>query len=63
MKNIYIGRYSRNFNKDEEQYDDEVEEIKQQINHLNSLLNKKNKSLAEKMGIQVVDTKRKSRKS
>ena len=63
MKNICIGRHSRNLKKDEDQYEDEVEEIKRQINHLNALLNQKNRSLAGKIGTPTWEVKRKSRKS
>lgn len=63
MKYTYQGRHSRNNKKDEDQYDDEVEEIKRQINHLNSLLNQKNRCLAKKIGqTQNTSTKR-ARKS
>ena len=51
MKNINQGRYSRNCKRDEDQYKDEVEEIKRQICHLNTLLNHKNRWLAEKMNL------------
>lgn len=62
-KNNCQIRHSRNFKKDEEQYDDEVEEIKRQINHLNSLLNKKSKCLAAKMGQAPNVSNARSRKS